>query len=165
MKSNFLIILFGCLTLFSSCSGRNDKKTAINPETALMENLDSFKRTKPVKTYDKDNLWKYIDGAADKYVELGFEKLAAADYAKDSLELTIEIYAFSSSSGPLAIYQNNKAPDERTFDITDEGFVTEGLLMFRDRNIFVQITCYNPDTDDAQLIRLARAIEQNLKFK
>jgi hypothetical protein len=149
--------------LFAACTSNTPKKATGDPSSLLTGEIDSFKRISEIRTFEKDSLWKYIDGAADHFVELGFEKLATADYSKDSVEMTVEVYAFSSGQGPAKIYGENKSSDVRIVPVGDEGFVSEGLLMFRRGNLFVQINCYNPDAEDAQLIRLAKAIDKNSK--
>jgi len=151
--------------LLIGCSGKRAGKIAILPADLMLDKLDDFKRATFTRTFGRDDLWKYIDGAAEKYLGLGFEYVATADYIKDSIETTVEIYSLSSKDGPLTLYRENISPDDRIVSIGDEGFVSEGLLIFRRANILAQLNCYNPEPRDADLIRLARAIDKELDLR
>jgi len=57
-----------------------------------------------VGTFDRETLYEYIDGAADGYLENGFQRCAAADYTIEveggaAVELTIEVYRFADHGG------------------------------------------------------------------
>ncbi len=172
MKSCAHTILMAAIVFSIGCAKKEETKPLYrNPDAGLTEKLGDFAKASEIRMYDKETLWQYNDGAAERYLELGFEKMATADYRADSLEATVEVYAFAAQSGAEGIYNDNVAPgeaspetgEERTLEIGDSGFVSEGLLLFYMGNVFVQINCYNPDPPDAVLIKLARALEQNLK--
>lgn len=45
-----------------------------------------------VEEYSPDNLWKYIDGAADLFLSFGFTGLQSAELQADSLIFVVDIY-------------------------------------------------------------------------
>jgi hypothetical protein len=160
MKTFSRLLLLAFIFIFSCAQNKKQVPGNIDPEYLLINNIGEFSRVDTVRVFDKDNLWKYIDGAADKLVELGFEKLAVADYSHDSLEVTAEIYAFISSDGANQVYSDNKTAHERIIKIGDEGFITPGLLFIHKRNLHIQVSCYNLEAGDSPLLQFGRDLDK-----
>jgi hypothetical protein len=50
------------------------------------------------------NLYDYIDGGAELFLEFGFEELSVYAYRRDEEEVTLEMYRMSNSEAALGIY-------------------------------------------------------------
>ncbi len=61
------------------------------------------KADKP-ETYLKTDLFNYIDGGAEVFLEFGFAKLTVQIYALDMFELTLEVYEMETPESALGIY-------------------------------------------------------------
>jgi hypothetical protein len=58
----------------------------------------------PLEQYDRQSLYDYIDGAAEAFIQRGFERCAVATYTArvdghGPIEITAETYRFSSPAG------------------------------------------------------------------
>jgi hypothetical protein len=49
-------------------------------------------------------LYQHIDGGAELYNRFGFNRLAVQDYAKDALEIRVEIYKMNNPAGAGAVF-------------------------------------------------------------
>ncbi len=62
--------------------------------------------TKDEKTrrFVRANLYDYIDGGAELFLEFGFEDLIVQDYRKESQEISLEVYRMENGEAALGIY-------------------------------------------------------------
>lgn len=58
----------------------------------------------PPAEFEKGNLFNYIDGGAEIFLEFGFDRLIVQDYKKGNSELVLEIYQMESPESALGIY-------------------------------------------------------------
>ena len=63
-----------------------------------------WKRAEKPKVFAKKELFNYIDGGAELFLELGFENLVVQRYKKGNSELTLEAYQMESAESALGIY-------------------------------------------------------------
>ncbi|UCF77895.1 MAG: hypothetical protein JSW03_07215 [Candidatus Eiseniibacteriota bacterium] len=54
--------------------------------------------------FAQENLYDYIDGGAELFLEFGFEELAVYRYARGEEEITLEMYRMESPASALGIY-------------------------------------------------------------
>lgn len=57
-----------------------------------------------VRHYAQNDLYGYIDGGAELFLELGFKDLTVQKYHKGNSEITLEAYKMESPDAALAIY-------------------------------------------------------------
>jgi hypothetical protein len=85
----FIFSFFVCSSLFSI--GK------------ITENTENWKITK-TRNFKANNLYGYIDGGAEVFLELGFKELTVENYSNGKDEITIEKYLMDSPESALAIY-------------------------------------------------------------
>lgn len=56
------------------------------------------------EVFQKVDLFNYIDGGAEIFIEFGFAKVTVQSYAKAELNLTLEVYEMESAESALGIY-------------------------------------------------------------
>jgi hypothetical protein len=66
--------------------------------------LKGYKISYNYPVYTPDNLWDYIDGAADTYLAFGFENLHIAEYSKGKNIIKVEIYKHPDNVQAFGIY-------------------------------------------------------------
>lgn len=64
------------------------------------------------EVYAASNLYGYIDGGAELFLEIGFEDLHVYKLTDGSRELGVEVYRMSSPDSALAIYLAKCAPEK-----------------------------------------------------
>jgi len=58
--------------------------------------------------YGRDNLWEYVNGAAELFLTYGFRELAVLDVEKGDSALTVSIYDMSRPLDAFGIYESEK---------------------------------------------------------
>jgi hypothetical protein len=120
----------------------------------------------PIKKYTGEDLFEYINGEAELYVQFGFKILAAGLYLKDGNEklgITADVYEMGSDLEAFGIYANYRKPEAEPGKAGTEGFVSPSQLMFYQGRYFVQLNASGTVTQDqAVFLNLAGLISRNL---
>jgi hypothetical protein len=64
----------------------------------------SWKKSGPLKVFTSADLYGYIDGGAEAFLEIGFEQLTVQKYRDDANELTVELYRMTDPTAARGIY-------------------------------------------------------------
>jgi hypothetical protein len=75
--------------------------------------------------YDTENLWDYINGAADTYVKNGFQTLEVKDYKSGDNYISVELYRFASKPHALGMYRLER-PEKPKFSFLKDFAYSEG---------------------------------------
>ncbi len=78
-----------------SCSGQ---------ESGFPE-VDGWTRSGEVSTYDADNLWEYINGAAELFVEYDVQTCMTADLAAGDLAVTVDLYDMGTPLNAYGVFK------------------------------------------------------------
>jgi hypothetical protein len=66
--------------------------------------ISGWARAGPLKEFQGRNLFNYIDGGAEIFLEFGFDRLLVQDYRKGNSEIVLELYQMESPVSALGIY-------------------------------------------------------------
>jgi len=112
------------------------------------------------RTYSPDDLFEYINGAADVYLGYGFQELVSLNLDKDeSKSLTIDMYRHDSNRNAFGIYSQEKPLEARFSDVGTQGYYEEGVLNFWMGHYYVKIAGFDLGEADKTLLEgLARDI-------
>ena len=88
-----LSLLLAAVALLS-CSGRN----------AGFPEVPGWTRAGEVSVYDADNLWEYIDGAAELFVTYGVRTCRTADLSSGEVTVTVDLYDMSTPLDAFGIF-------------------------------------------------------------
>jgi len=132
MKNRILLgIIF---TLFSGLAFAQD---------ITLPNLEGFKKSTNYPVYHPENLWDFINGAADTYLALGFVDLHVAEYKKGKETIKLEIYRHSDHTMAFGIYASERSPSYRFINLGSQGYVADGAINFFTGNYYVKIRTYS----------------------
>ena len=70
--------------------------------------LPGWQRASTMERYSPDNLFEYIDGAAEFYLSFGFKTLEVAEYTSGDASVVAEIYRLSSPEEAFGIYAQER---------------------------------------------------------
>jgi len=118
------------------------------------------------QTYNRQNLFDYIDGGAEVYLAYDFRQLVVQKYvpkAQDSLEknsITVEIGQMSLSADAYGIFSLDQE-GEKT-EIGQMGVYNDGLLRFWKDVFFVRILEVTGASKDV-ILKLGREIDKKIK--
>jgi len=106
--------------------------------------LDKFEIDDSYPVYTPDNLWDYINGAADSYNALGFKELYIADYKRGNKHsIKLEIYHHANDNLAFGIYAMERAPSYDFFKLGVQAYREEGLVHFLKGEYYVKITSHS----------------------
>jgi hypothetical protein len=120
-------------------------------------------RSKPPQAYSADNLWEFIDGAAETYVGFGVQDALGAGYTFGGADVGIEIYQTSDSLHAFGIYTQERPPAPQAVPVGAEGYAISNVLVFWKGPCYVKLIATRPDKPgSAALAALAGAISEKL---
>ncbi len=147
--------------LFAQEDATKEELLALLPQAET----NGLKRSSEPSFYDPDNLWEYIDGAADFYNLYGFCRVVTADFAvgEDSSTVTVEIYRMESPLHAFGIYAAERAPEEPPAAVGTQGYLSSNVLNFYKGPYYVKITSFAFSKNlAAELERIGRAVADNI---
>lgn len=120
----------------------------------------------PVKPYAAEDLFEYINGEAELYLQYGFKDLASGFYQKDRDEeqgVSADVYRMASPLEAFGMFANFRRPEAEKVQVGAEGFISPSQLMFFQGAFFVQLNASGtPSQDRKTFLGLAEKISGNL---
>jgi hypothetical protein len=105
--------------------------------------LEGFKKFTKYPVYTPENLWDFINGAADTYLALGFIDLHVAEYKKGKESIKVEIYRHQSPLLAFGIYASERSPSFRFMNLGSQGYIVDGAINFFKGDCYVKIRAYS----------------------
>jgi len=105
--------------------------------------LEGFKKSTKYPVYLPENLWDFINGAADTYLALGFVDLHVAEYKKGKEIIKLEIYRHSDHTMAFGIYASERSPSYRFLNLGSQGYIVDGSINFFTGNYYIKIRTYS----------------------
>lgn len=153
MKNRILIclsfVIFSCITY---------------AQDVTFPELEGFKKISKYPVYLPENLWDFIDGAADSYLALGFIDLHVVEYKKGKDVIKLEIYRHSDHTMAFGIYASERSPSYRFMNLGSQGYVADGAINFFKGNYYVKLRTYSKkprtlQSEESLALRVAGALE------
>ena len=160
-RSRFLIGL--CLAFLGVAACHRNSENRAVPFPASNQ-VAGWTRSGEIRTFAAGDLWKYIDGEAERYLKAGVESVSTADYKfHDKFDAVVDIYTMGNEAGAEKIFESEPAMNAEAPHLGDSARLYSESLVFRKGPYLVRITAYedSPETKPA-LLGLARSIEQRL---
>jgi hypothetical protein len=116
--------------------------------------------------FDPQNLWRYINGQAEMYLDYGFNLVVTSNYISmdKSGSMTIEIYQMQSPHHAFGIYAAERSPDDNFIKMGVQGYLGGNVLNFWKGVYYVKLISFqtSPDTKEV-LMKLAGVIANKIK--
>src|SRR5512139_594887 len=116
-----------------------------SPElAALVPRLDGWALSEAARSYFPDDLFEYIDGAAESYLSYDFRELAVADFGRTGTEatLTLEIYDMGEPVNAFGIFGAERYPDNAAVGVGDLGYIEGEALNFLAGRFYVKMLAF-----------------------
>ena len=144
--------------VFSGCKkGKQDPFPASG-------SVSGWQKTGDTRVFEAKDLWQYIDGDAEQYIQAGVVSTSTSDYKyQGQLEAVIDVYTMGDAAGARKILETGKTSDAKTIQLGDSGIQYAQSVIFRKGPYLVRIVAYesNPDAPQA-LLALAHGVEAKL---
>jgi len=153
-KSKFFAafcVLFSALCLFSVSGDARQ-----NP--GLFPKVNGWTQSEAIQAFSPENLYDYIDGAADLYLTYEFQELNVAEYKNEGkASVIVEIYRHKTPTDAFGIYSQERIANADFLDIGAQGYYEEKTLNFLNGPYYVKISSANTGGEDREiLVRFAK---------
>ena len=154
------LLLAGTLAMLpiSAC-----KKSKVDPMPQT-GSAAGWTKSGETRNFAAAELWNYIDGGAEQYVQAGVVTTATSDYKyQGKLEAVVDVHTFSDTAGARNIFEASPAANGKPVALGDAGLSFAQSTVFRKGPYLVRIVAYesNRGTQDA-LLALAHSVEAKL---
>ena len=159
MKKTGIIVLIFWLLDFSGLFAQNGEiGFDIFPE------MSGWQKKGEPEMYSPDNLFEYINGAAEVYLSYDFQKLITLSYSNPKQQsFTIDIYQHSNSNNGFGIYSQEKPQEGDFLKIGTQGYYEQGILNFFKDRVYVKLSAFDLKEIDRPLLeKIARLIDRQL---
>lgn len=114
--------------------------------------------------YTPDNLWDFINGAAESYLAYAFVDLHVGEYVgPESVAVRAELYRHPDPENAFGIYATERAPDYSFIAVGAQGYREEGVLNFLRGKYYVKLSTHQRGpAADAALRTIAGSIDAHL---
>ena len=135
---------------------------------ALLPEFEGMVSAEAPQTYYPENLFEYINGAAEIYLSYGFKELIVAEYKKSDTSDTVavEIYDMGNHKNSFGIYSAERYPDNEFVSVGTQGYVEEGTLNFLVGRYYIKLLCFDcEDRSDKTLEAFSEGIVRRVEDK
>jgi hypothetical protein len=116
--------------------------------------------------FEPQNLWEYINGQAEMYIDYGFQLVVTLEYRSmdGARSLAIEIFQMKNPKHAFGIYAAERSTDDRLINMGTQGYLGENVLNFWKGQYYVKLTSFQVSSDSKEiLMMLATVIAAKIK--
>ena len=132
--------------------------------SSFFPEMAGWKMPDPFQVFSPENLYDYINGAADLYLTYDFKELQVGEYQRDDkASVIVEIYRHGSPTNAFGIYSQERLANADFLDIGTQGYYEEKVLNFLGGSYYVKISSSNTGKDDRDILaRFAKGTAEKL---
>lgn len=123
-----------------------------------------WEKTSETRTFEPKDLWQYIDGGSEQFIQAGVVSTTTSDYKyQGQIETVVDVYTMSGPDGAQTILERGQTKDAQNVSLGDEGLQYAQSVSFRKGRYLVRIVAYQSSASTPQaLMALAHGVEANL---
>ena len=161
--SNSLLVGALIVPLLGTVLVSGCKTKAANPFPASSA-VAGWEKSSGTRTFEPKDLWQYIDGDSEQFIQAGVVSTATSDYKyQGQLEAVVDVYTMGGPDGAQTILERGQTKDAQTVRLGDEGLQYAQSVSFRKGRYLVRIVAYESSASTPQaLMALAHGVETNL---
>lgn len=164
MKKSLKIFIAAAVGLLVFSHGFN---TLANGKEFVFPKLEGMSIDHNYPVYTGEDLWDYINGAADGYQAYHFEQLNIAEYKDgDDNIVKVEVYRHKRPEDAYGIYSTERSSDYHFVNIGAEGYAEENLVNFVVGHYYVKVIAGAGASGSEQMVlKISRAVCKSLVEK
>jgi hypothetical protein len=136
------------VVLLLSTGGVGMAETTRNLTDLLPEAIQGWTADGADNTYDRENLFDYIDGGAELYLSYGFSKVLSRQYKRAGQpDIIADIFDMSTSQNAFGVFSHSRETINDSFGQGAQ--YTEGFLLFWKDRYYVSILA-SPETGESR---------------
>jgi Family of unknown function (DUF6599) len=127
--------------------------------------LGNWTKDGDYQLFEADDLFTYIDGGAEIYLEYGFVRIIVQEYRNDAgMRLSLEIFEMKSPAGAYGMFTFKRSPRGEPVGLGDEGQLADYYLNLYKGRYLVTITGLDPAAPVRQgLLAMASGVDRRIK--
>jgi hypothetical protein len=133
--------------------------TAID-KTNVFPDIENWKYGE-IKSWNGNNLYVPINGAADLFLAYNFEEMLQTDYMKDSNYISVEVYRHRTPEDAYGVYSQEKPQSDIYFDIGVQGYKEDDYICFVAGNNYIKIRTH--EANEQSIIAMNDIAEKQAK--
>jgi hypothetical protein len=156
-----LVMLGVALLLDASCKHQPGIEPSFFPAS---NQVAGWAKSGDTRTFEAADLWKYIDGEAERYLKAGVQRVSTADYKfQNKVEATVDICTMGNAEGADTIFRSEPAVDGKPIQLGDAARLSSQSFVFRKGAFLVRIVAFEESAGtEPALLQLGRGIEMRL---
>jgi len=157
-----LLVMLGiALLLDASCKRRPGSEPSFFPAS---NQLAGWAKAGDIRTFEAADLWKYIDGEAERYLKAGVQRVSTTDYRfQNKVDAVVDIYTMGNADGAEKIFKSEPAVDLKPIQLGDEARLSSQSLVFRKGAYLVRIVDFEESAETQRaLLQLGQGVERRL---
>ena len=141
-------------------AGRPAGDSALMPADATVA---GWKKAETLRVFTQADLYGYIDGGAEFFLELGFDQLTLQKYRNGSNEFAVEVYRMADPAAATGTYLMKRGKENRDAAFSARHTINRHQLMFvRDRYYVTINNLSGADQMQSALVAFGRAVAAKL---
>lgn len=113
--------------------------------------------------FTRDNLWEYVNGTADQYLDLGFQYLQILDFQQKALSLSIEINEMASDLKAFGIFALERLVPFQPLAIGSQSVLSlPGQALLLKNDFYVKIYAFEGELIESSTTMLLKGIDDYL---
>lgn len=133
---------------------------------AVFPEISGWTANDEVMTFTPDTLWEHINGAAETFLQYGFQELKTAELCKEGTTVAIGIYEMGSALDAYGIYRTEMPEEAETLSIGAQALVSAPYQALMVKDLFyIKVDVYDGEIDDAAGQSILKAIAAALPGK
>lgn len=156
-----VITLAVALLINAGCSREATKPAAFFPAS---NEVAGWAIAGEIRTFEAADLWKYIDGEAERYLKAGVRRVFTADYRyQNKFDAVTDIYVMEGAEGAKKIFESEPTADAKLVQLGDSARLYGQSLILRKGVYLVRIVAFQESVETSQaILDLGRNIEPRL---
>jgi phytoene/squalene synthetase len=160
-RGMLLVMLGVALLLDASCKRQPGTERSFFPAS---NQVAGWAKTGDIRTFEAADLWKYIDGEAERYLKAGVQRVSTSDYKfQNKVDAVVDIYTMGNAEGAEKVFKSESAVDVKPIQLGDGARLSSQSLVFRKGACLVRIVAFEESAETQQaLLQLGHGIELRL---
>src|ERR1019366_1631564 len=113
--------MLAALAIVAIAPNSGCKKVVADPFPASGA-VAGWQKTTDTRAFAAKDLWQYIDGDSEQYIQAGVISTSTSDYKyQGQLEAVVDVYTMGGADGARTILEKGKTNEAKTVPLGDEG--------------------------------------------
>src|SRR5450759_3753641 len=131
IRLNKFMLAVALVAILATGASIGCKKSHINPFPASNA-VVGWQKTSDTRVFEAKDLWQYIDGDAEQYIQAGVVSTSTSDYKyQGKIEAVVDVYTMGGPDGARAILEKGQTNDSKSVQVGDAGLQYAQSVNFR----------------------------------